>query len=306
MSKRTRLHFKNAKYHVMLRGNYRQNIFQDDIDFQKMYTLMEAVTKKYHCHILLFSLMTNHTHMVIQVTDIPLAKIMQSLVSRYARYYNTRLKRTGHLFQDRYHAKIIMNDNYLLELCYYVHNNPRAAGIVTDLNDYRWSSHRHYNHLEVIPWLSSDDIVEFLQNRFQSQEKYYEYLFADHGKSNSVDCEFDEDNILTINNVKNITNISNESLNISGLSINEIAEFICQHMNVPKHALSEINLSREVVTARAMIAYFAHYHGKHQLKLIASEFDQKADSVSINLHKMLENKEYVKLRCQLYESFRAL
>lgn len=308
MSKRTRLHFKHAKYHIMLRGNYKQTIFADNSDYLKFYDLMEDISRKYQCKIQLFCLMTNHIHMVIEVDDIPLSKIMQCLVSRYAKYFNKKLKRIGHLFQDRYLAKPIMNDNYLQALCYYIHNNPRAAKIVDDLAHYPWSSHRHYCRLETIPWLASDPIIKFLQDQFHSRDAYYNNLLTEHENSDikNAFCDFDEDNNLIIATKADVTDVVLKPLDLSSFKIPDIGSHICNYLDVPYSSVCEINLHRKVIVARAMIAYFSHYHAGYYLKEIATVFKQKPDSVSINLHKMVKEDQFRKLRNEVYSHLERL
>jgi REP element-mobilizing transposase RayT len=54
MPRKTRTHYFEAMYHVMLRGNYRQIIFGDDNDRLYFYSLLKKVTEKYNCKIHLF------------------------------------------------------------------------------------------------------------------------------------------------------------------------------------------------------------------------------------------------------------
>ena len=110
MPRRTRTHYFEAMYHVMLRGNYRQIIFNDDNDRLYFYSLLKQVTEKFNCKIHLFCLMTNHIHLVIEINHVPLWKIIQSFASSYARYINKKNKQSGHLFQGRYKAKLIQDD----------------------------------------------------------------------------------------------------------------------------------------------------------------------------------------------------
>jgi REP element-mobilizing transposase RayT len=42
--------------------------------------------------------MKNHFHLLIEVSETPLSKIMQSLLFRYTRYFNKRYGKVGHLF----------------------------------------------------------------------------------------------------------------------------------------------------------------------------------------------------------------
>ncbi len=51
MPRRTRTHYFEAMYHVMLRGNYRQIIFNDDNDRLYFYSLFKQITEKFNCKI---------------------------------------------------------------------------------------------------------------------------------------------------------------------------------------------------------------------------------------------------------------
>ena len=92
-----------------------------------------------------FCLMTTHTHLAIQVGDIPLARIMQNVGFRYTQFINHKYQRTGHLFQGRYKALLIDADSYLLELIRYIHLNPVRAAMVRSPEEYPWSSHPYYS-----------------------------------------------------------------------------------------------------------------------------------------------------------------
>ena len=73
--------------------------------------------------------MSNHVHFVIRVSDDFLSKVMHSLEIRYSGYFNKKMNRTGHLFEDRYFSKKVENEEYFKTLCKYVHRNPEKAGI---------------------------------------------------------------------------------------------------------------------------------------------------------------------------------
>jgi len=91
-----------------------------------------------------FCLMSNHFHLLIQVSSMPLTAIMQSFLTRYASYFNSRHGMTGHLFQGRYSAPHCAKDSYLLELVRYIHLNPVRAGLVRAPDDWHYSSHQAY------------------------------------------------------------------------------------------------------------------------------------------------------------------
>lgn len=88
--------------------------------------------------------MRNHVHLLLEVSETPLSRVMQVLQFRYTRYFNRRYGKVGHLFQGRYKAILCDRDAYLLELIRYIHLNPVRSRAVKDLERYRWTSHVNY------------------------------------------------------------------------------------------------------------------------------------------------------------------
>ena len=77
----------------MLRGNGGQDIFFQDEDRYRWYLLIQEGVERYGHRIHGFCSMTNHTHLAIQVVEIPLAKIIQNLSFRYTQWINRRQRR---------------------------------------------------------------------------------------------------------------------------------------------------------------------------------------------------------------------
>ncbi len=156
MVRKPRVQIPGALYHVILRGNGGQTIFSDNKDRYHLYSLVEKGTERFGHRIPAFCLMGNHVHLAIQMSEVPLSRIIQNLSFRYTRWVNWRLGRSGHLFQGRYKAVLVDEDIYLKELTRYIHLNPVRVGIVKDPKDYPWSGHRAYLGLEAIPWLTTE------------------------------------------------------------------------------------------------------------------------------------------------------
>jgi predicted transcriptional regulator len=87
--------------------------------------------------------MDNHAHLLIEVADIPLSKIMQGIQQVFTQYYNRRNNTTGHVFEQRYKCLLCDKDAYLLSLIRYIHQNPIRSKLAESLK-YLWSSHREY------------------------------------------------------------------------------------------------------------------------------------------------------------------
>ena len=178
MPRKPRLHFPGAFYHVMLRGNAGDPIFSDDRDRYRLYLILQCAVEKFHCRIHAFCLMRNHIHLVMEVGDVPLSRIMQNVSLRFTKWINASQSRTGHLFQGRYKALLVDADAYLLELVRYVHLNPVRAGAAGLPEDYPWTGHRGYLGKELIPWLTTDLVLNVLSPRIGPARKAYETFVA--------------------------------------------------------------------------------------------------------------------------------
>lgn len=130
-------------FHVVARGVGRQIIFEDDDDRSWFVDKLARTCRAGHADILAYCLMDNHVHLVLHVTGEALPKLMQELLGEYARRFNERHDRVGHLFQSRFKSEPIDSETYLLQAVRYVHRNPETAGIALT-QDYRWSSYREY------------------------------------------------------------------------------------------------------------------------------------------------------------------
>jgi len=177
MARKPRIHYPGAVYHVIMRGNARQNIFFEDADRFRFYFLLQEGTERFGHRIHAFCLMSNHVHLAIQVSEVRLSRIIQNISFRFTRWINWRRKRTGHLFQGRYKALLIDADSYLSELVRYIHLNPVRAGIVSAPSDYPWTSHRAYIGLEPLPWVNTEWVLGFLgKDRERAQELYKQFI----------------------------------------------------------------------------------------------------------------------------------
>ena len=87
-----------------------------------------------------YCLMGNHFHLVIKVGAETISSIMHRLLTAYAKSFNQRHERSGHLFQARFSSKLIGDDAYLQTVFKYVHLNPVKAGLVKNPKDWPWSS----------------------------------------------------------------------------------------------------------------------------------------------------------------------
>lgn len=177
MARKPRIHFPGAIYHVTLRGNAKQEIFFSDEDRCRFLLLLQEGVERFGHRVLAFCLMSNHVHLVIQVGEVALSRIMQNLSFRYTLWINHRHNRVGHLFQGRFKAFLVSADSYLLELTAYLHLNPIRAGLGGRPETYPWSSHRAYLGLETIPWLATEGVLgQFSRQLGQARRRFGDFV----------------------------------------------------------------------------------------------------------------------------------
>lgn len=127
--------------HVFSRGVNRQNIFCSDGDRVSFLAFLTHNLRKHGVSLFAYCLMNNHFHLLLAPSDKPLGAAMHQALTRYSLYFNRRHARVGHLFQNRYKAKLCGNDAYLYRLIAYIHFNPVRAGLVSHPGAWPWSSH---------------------------------------------------------------------------------------------------------------------------------------------------------------------
>lgn len=144
MPRRARKKGASGIYHIILRGQNRQLIFEDYEDNERFLQTIKDCKIKSGCKIYGYCLMGNHVHLLLHELDEEIGTIMRRIGSSYVYWYNWKYRRCGHLFQDRYKSEAVETDGYLLTVLRYIHQNPVKAGIEKKLSGYKWSSYNEY------------------------------------------------------------------------------------------------------------------------------------------------------------------
>lgn len=171
-------------YHIYNRGINKQDIFLGqkdyamflfylklyleepenikDIDVQKR-NYLERRNFRESIDLLLYCLMPNHFHLTVrQKGEKDITDFMRCVTLNYSMYFNKRHNRVGPLFQGKYKAILVKNDEYLLHLSRYTHRNPSAK--VPNLGEYEYSSYQSYLGLKDVKWLKKDLILDYFEN----------------------------------------------------------------------------------------------------------------------------------------------
>ena len=138
--------------------------------------------------ILAFCLMPNHLHLLVrQLKDGGIVKFMTKLGIGYAKYFNTKYKRKGYVFQSRFVAVHIKNERQLMAVLLYIHTNPvsliepgwkekgirNVKKVLKFLENYKWSSHSDYLGRKNFPSVTERDFLLEIMNGQQGYEEFF-------------------------------------------------------------------------------------------------------------------------------------
>lgn len=205
-------------YHILGRGNNKQNIFRDKRDYIRFLFLIlyfqspiifenigrmvkhyvghsvfnisndviNDIVKNRYVELIGFALMSNHFHLIVYgVKDNGIPMYMQRVLNSYTKYFNTKYKQSGHLFQGPYKAVHIEDDNQISYLSAYQHRNPNELkGWRNKEIEYPWSSYQDYVKENRWGELLKNGII---MSKFENGKDYKDFV------QNSGAKEFNED-----------------------------------------------------------------------------------------------------------------
>lgn len=126
-------------YHIIIRGNGKQILFECDRDRMKFLSSLQKYSDETDVTVTAYCLMENHVHILAHHMHDQIPVFMKKVEVSYAKYYNLKYERTGHLFESRYFSEPVDTEKYLLSVFRYILCNPLKTGCLSIL-DYPWSS----------------------------------------------------------------------------------------------------------------------------------------------------------------------
>lgn len=183
MARSARDDYPGAIHHVMARGVNGRPIFYSTSDRADFLDRIGTVLCETTTRALAWALMPNHLHFVIRTGNQPLSKLMQCVLTGYAMAFNHKYDRKGHLFQNRYKSINVGDVGYLRILVSYVHLNPLAAGLVSNLSElavFPWSGHAAIVGRACPQWQDVDFLLHEFGDKKTALSNYLSHLYS-HG-----------------------------------------------------------------------------------------------------------------------------
>lgn len=150
-------------YHIVNRGVDKMTVFRHREDYEYFEELMCSLAGSHNITLHNYCLMSNHYHLLIEITQPNLSKFMRQLNMNYAIYFNKKYKRSGHLWQGRFKSWYVTDEAYLYTLMCYIEQNPLKAGMVERLEEYPYSSYNYFLQAQIPACLSESWIIQHNQ-----------------------------------------------------------------------------------------------------------------------------------------------
>lgn len=159
-------------YHITHRGHNKFHIFEETIDKAHFLDILRKVVQETGCHVLFYTIMDNHYHLLIEMQEMPLDKVMRRLNTRYAIYYTKKHRLSGSVFDSHYSASEVKDKKYLVSVIQYIATNPIKPSLVQKINEYRWCA-----HLEIVARkqenILSNRLFELLGGNYEKGKSHY-------------------------------------------------------------------------------------------------------------------------------------
>jgi putative transposase len=133
----------HAPYHILNRSNGRFTMFESDASFDRFCRLLGLASEKHRMPIIAFCIMPNHWHIIVRPNDAShLARFVAWLSNTHTRRYHIFHNTVGQgpLYQGRYKAILLKDDDQLWAAARYVERNPVTASFVASCKEWPWSS----------------------------------------------------------------------------------------------------------------------------------------------------------------------
>jgi putative transposase len=175
-----RIEYPGAWFHVFARAVWGRELFVDDGDHRFFLRRLALTVARYGWTCTGYCQMGTHHHLLVRLTRPNLALGMQELHSVYARGFNERHGRRGHVLSERYVPVLLQTDAHVLWAHRYVVRNPVEAGLCAAPADWRWSSYRATAGLAPCPRLLDVDplLMLFGPERRAARARYRDFVEA--------------------------------------------------------------------------------------------------------------------------------
>ena len=143
MPRKPRFNLPGHPLHLVQRTHHRTICFFKDDDRRYYLESLHNSCERYCLDIHAYVLMPDHIHLLATPGQHSSAlKAIQSLGRNYDRYFNVTYKKSVALWENRFEARLVQDERFLLICSRYIELTPVRCGLAIRPGDYIWSSYR--------------------------------------------------------------------------------------------------------------------------------------------------------------------
>ena len=181
MPRKPRFFLAGVPVHVVQRGHSREPVFFEYNDYFAYLRWIKEAAERYDCAIHAYVLMTNHVHFLMTPHDkAGVSRLMQYVGRRYVPYINHTYGTSGSIWEGRYKASLIQDEQYLLTCMRYIELNPVRANMIKNPAQYRWSSYRCNAQGKDDSLITPHELYQRLGRTVSTRCEVYKELFKAH------------------------------------------------------------------------------------------------------------------------------
>lgn len=236
-------------YHVMVRGNNKEDIFVNSFDKKAYLKKLIDIEKEGLIELAGWCVMDNHVHLLVRAELVDLSLAMKMLNTKYAMRINLKYDGVGHVFQNRFKSEVIYSDEHLLMVLRYIHQNPVKANLTKNVASYSWSSYHTYSEND---GHNARGFIKSLFDDSQSEYKAFHQL-EDDGEYLDIKEDIDKQRMSAVINIIVMIckqhDLTPENFYSSKNVCKEIALNLYRKTEISKHKIAKI-IKRPYSTVR--------------------------------------------------------
>lgn len=286
MARLPRLHVPGGFYYVLLRGNGGAPIFYDTEDRYEFSRLVAHALRRSRAHMHAYCWMANHVRFAVQISDVPLGRLVQRMAAPHSRRIHRKLGNSGHLFERGYRALLVDGEKYLPALVRHIHLTAVRSGLVADAADYAWSGHRAYLKLAKVPWLTTNGVMKMLGRGSRNPLEAYRKFMTEADEAEDVErferISLREPRVLGDEQFLSSIALKARPKRRMG-SLDQLIDGVARLLEIPRAELLSSSRHRHLSLGRALVTWHATSTGIATLAEVARRLDRDPSTLSVGM-----------------------
>lgn len=287
MARLRRIHVPGGIHYVILHSNEGREIFPEPGDYESFTKLVERGVRRCRARVHAFCWAPREVHLAVQVSTIPLGRLVQRLAGQHARAINRRLGQHGHLFQQRYWAVLLQQQTDLPEVVRHIHLTPLRAGLATDPGEFAHSSHNTYLGFAKISWVTTSTVFRMLEAPGRHRRQVYRQFIQEEVDRLAGQPEQTQvaSNGKTVDSEFLARLMPRRRPHRDPVLLDRIINSVAVKLDVPREAMLSPSRRRSLSLARALVAWHATRNEVATLTEVAQWFHRNPSTLCVGVER---------------------